>query len=85
MSPDELEIEKLNRGRLLRDASSHLLPLLLTMKEAAVSQVVSAFKGRKLEELPALAAELSCLSDLITKITSNNKDTEKRERKLYGE
>lgn len=84
MTDEEKEIERLNKGRLMQIASRELLPLLDTMKKDAISKIIMSHKGHAAEELPAHAAELSVIEDLRSKIERSNRETEKREEKLYA-
>lgn len=81
----EKEVEKLNGGRLLRDAATHLLPLLEEMREQQVVLIVQAHRAGNREALPTHAAELSVIESLRGKITRSNKETEIREGKLFNE
>lgn len=84
---EERELDKLNSGRLLRDASKELLPLLLRQKEEVIAKIVMAHKAHNSDidnELRGYAAELSVVTDLANKLTRNNKETAHREGKLDG-
>lgn len=80
----ERDIEKLNAGRILREASRELLPFLLTLRENALAGIVQSHRGNEPAKLPAYAAELSVIDILISKITRSNRETEHREGKLYA-
>lgn len=84
----EVELEKLNSGRLLRDAGQHLLPLLQEMKEACLARTVNAHRSMYAEGkevLIACAAELSVIEQLRTKINRNNQETARREETFNAE
>jgi len=81
---EEKEIEKLNQGRLLREAGQVLLPLLSRMKEGVLGRITAAHRMNTPGALPAYAAELAVLTELEAKIKMNEKETEIREAKLYG-
>lgn len=79
----EAEIEKLNRGRLLRDASSELIPLLAAKRTQALARLITHFRAGELAMLTPLAAELSVLAELEGNILRSNKETAYTEGKLY--
>lgn len=81
----EGDLEKLNQGRLLREASQHLLPLLQEMKDAVLSRIVIAHRAGEQALLPAAAAELSVIESLRTKINRNNQETARREENFNAE
>lgn len=83
-SSEEKEIEKLNAGRILREASRELLPFLESLKVSALAGIIQAHRASEPEKLPTYAAELSVIETLLSKITRNNKETEHREGKLYA-
>jgi hypothetical protein len=83
-SAEEREIEKLNSGRILREASKQLLPFLDHMRRDCIARICTAHKEQEHQSLAAHAAELSVLEDLRAKIERSNKETEKREEKIYG-
>ncbi len=81
----EQEIEKLNSGRIMREASMVLLPQLKTMRDGVIGRITQAHRepGPGVDNLlRALAAELTVLTDLINKLDRNNKETDARERKI---
>jgi len=80
----ERELEQLNQGRVLRDASQALLPLLHSMKTGVIGRTVAHFRAGETEKLITLAAELSVITELETKLTQNNAVTAAREGKLHG-
>ena len=84
MTEEEKEIEKLNQGRLLRDAGQVLLPLLAQMKLATLAKITGAHRTGMTQALPTFAAELTVITDLEAKIKQNEIVTEQREKKLYG-
>ena len=80
----EQEQQKLNTGRMMRAESDLLLPLLQTKQAAVLGKIVYSFKAGKHEELIALAAELSTLSDMKSEITRKIKEAESLERKMIN-
>lgn len=81
---EEKDIEKLNSGRILREASRELLPFLNQMREDAIANIVNGHRGGDYAHLPTYAAELCVIDALRSKITRSNKETERREGKLHG-
>lgn len=80
----EAEQRVLNDGRMIRGEADILLPLLRQQKDAAVSRIIYEFKGGKLDALPAAAASLAAIEDMITTITNRIKKAEIIERKIHG-
>lgn len=81
---EEKEIGKLNAGRILREASRELLPFLDQMREDAIANIVNSHRSSEQGKLPTYAAELSVIDALRGKLTRSNRETERREEKLYG-
>jgi hypothetical protein len=81
----EQELEKLNAGRLLRDAGQVLLPILANKKASIVSRMCSHFRAGELHMLTPLTAELCVITELETNISQNNNVTAMREGKLNGQ
>lgn len=80
----ERDVERLNSGRLLRDAGQVLLPILASMKVGVQGRMIAHFRAGELTMLTALTAELAVITELETKITQNNHATAKREGNLHG-
>jgi hypothetical protein len=83
MTPEEREIEKLNKGRLIRIAAEALMPYLRKKKDACEARIIWAHRETKPHELPQAAAELSVLQDLIDELTKNEKQTARLEGEHY--
>lgn len=86
-SEQEREIEKLNEGRLLRDAGQVLLPILSQMKARVLARIILSHREMHVhgtQNLLAYSAELSVLEELTSKITRNNNETARREEKFHA-
>lgn len=81
----EQEVEKLNQGRLLREAGQILLPILNQMRARVLARVVLCHRDGDATKLPAAAAELSVIEELTNKITRNDRETAQREARVYDQ
>lgn len=80
MTPDEHA--KLNQGRALRMSMPALLPVLKSMRENTINQILANYK----EGVPydTKVAELSVIKELEAKIQRTENETTYLEEKLHG-
>lgn len=83
-SEQEREIERLNEGRMLRDAGQVLLPILANKRNSITARLCHHFRAGELGMLTPLVAELCVITELESNIAQNNKVTAIREGKLHG-
>jgi len=79
---DRRELDKLNRGRVLRLALPPLLDILEEQLEGAIGRLIGDFRSGKTEFI-SHAAEIATLTDLKDQLLREENETTHLEEKLH--
>ncbi len=77
------EIDKLNKGRVFRQARSALEPTLMDMKSRLVSKLLAKFNSEDHNYLSTVA-EINVITNILHEINKHEREAQRIEEKIYG-